>query len=120
MAIETDAAGGRSVGSSIRLAGRMFGIPLHVECKVIRREPPRLKAWETVGEPHLLVIGPYRMTVTIDVRGDGSHAVIAIDYALPASGVDRALGMLFGPMYARWCVGQMTRDLVKGFGASRE
>jgi hypothetical protein len=51
MAIETDADGGRAVGSRIRLAGRMLGIPLDVECKVIRREPPRLKTWETVGEP---------------------------------------------------------------------
>lgn len=120
MAIETDAAGGRAVGSHIRLAGRMLGIALHVECKVIRREPPRLKAWETVGEPRLLVIGPYRMTVTIDGRGEGSHGVIAIDYALPASVAGRGLGILFGPMYARWCVGQMTRDLVNQFGAPRE
>lgn len=117
MAIETDADGGRAVGSRIRLAGRMLGIPLHVECKVIRREPPSLKAWETVGEPHLLVIGPYRMTVMIDLRGKGSHGAIAIDYALPASGVGRRLGMLFGPMYARWCVGQMAQDLVNQFGA---
>ncbi len=117
MAIETDADGGRAVGSDIRLTGRMLGIPLHVECKVIRGEPPSLKAWETVGEPRLLVIGPYRMTVTMDVRNDGSRGVIAIDYALPASAAGRGLGMLFGPMYARWCVRQMTQDLVNQFGA---
>src|SRR5213594_3019298 len=53
MAIETDANGGRAVGSHIRLAGRMLGIRLYVEGKVVRREPPSLKAWETVSEPHL-------------------------------------------------------------------
>lgn len=116
MAIETDSDGGRAVGSHIHLAGRMLGIPLSVECKVIRREPPRLKSWQTVSEPRLLVIGAYRMTVHIDVRGDRSHAVIAIDYALPACAAGRALGTLFGSMYARWCVGQMTRDLVNQFG----
>src|SRR4029453_3483499 len=57
MAIETDAEGGRVVGSHIRLAGRMLGIPLYVEGTVIQREPPNLKAWETVGQPRLLVIG---------------------------------------------------------------
>ena len=53
MTIETDANGGRAVGSHIRLAGRMLGIRLYVEGKVVRREPPSLKAWETVSEPHL-------------------------------------------------------------------
>jgi hypothetical protein len=119
MAIETDPEGGRAVGSHIRLVGRMLGIPLFVEGKVVRREPPNLKASETVGEPHLLVIGRYRMRVNIDARGDRAHVVIAIDYALPANAPARWLGMLFGPMYARWCVRQMAQDLVHQFGASR-
>src|SRR5262245_43684273 len=51
MVIETDAAGGRTVGSRIRLNGRMLGIRLHVECEVVRHKPPRLKAWQTIGEP---------------------------------------------------------------------
>ena len=118
MVIDTDAAGGRAVGSHIRLAGRMLGIPLYVEGKVVQRGPPNLKAWETVGEPHLLVIGRYRMRITIDRRGDHVHVVIAIDYALPANAPARWLGMLFGPMYARWCVRQMARDLVHQFGTS--
>ena len=119
MVIETDAAGGRAVGSHIRLAGRMLGIPLYVEGKVVQREPPNLKAWETVGEPHLLVIGRYRMRVNIDARGDRARVVIAIDYALPADALTRWLGMLFGPMYARWCVRQMARDLVHQFGTGK-
>ena len=116
MVIETDAAGGRVVGSHIRLAGRMLGIPLYVEGKIVQREPPNLKAWETVGEPHLLVIGRYRMRVSIDARGDRTQVLIAIDYALPANAPTRWLGMLFGPMYARWCVRQMAQDLVHQFG----
>ena len=120
MAIETDAAGGRSVGSRIRLMGRMLGIRLQVEAEVVRRELPNMKAWETVGEPHLLVIGRYRMSVNIEARGDRSHVTIAIDYALPAKTPARWLGMLFGPMYARWCVGQMTRDLAHQFSGTDE
>lgn len=118
MVIETDAAGGRAVGSHILLAGRMLGIPLYVEGEVVQREAPNLKAWETVGEPHLLVIGRYRMRVNIDARGDLAHVVIAINYALPADAPTRRLGMLFGPMYARWCVQQMAQDLVHQFGAN--
>ena len=85
----------------------------HRARRVVQREPPTLKAWKTVGEPHLLVIGRYRMMVSINARKDGSRVVIAIDYALPSDGLAYWLGRLFGPMYARWCVGQMTRDLVR-------
>ena len=119
MDFDTDADGGRSVGSRIRLMGTMLGIHLFVECKVVRREPPGRKAWETIGEPRLLVIGRYRMTVSIDARGDRSCITIAIDYELPAKMPARWLGMLAGPMYARWCVRQMTRDLVHQFAAPR-
>ena len=118
MSIETDAEGGRAVGSHIRLAGRMLGIRLYVEGKVVRREPPNLKAWETIGDPNLLVIGRYRTSVKIDPRGERTHVVIAIDYALPATVPTRWLGMLFGSTYARWCVRQMAQDLVHQFDAS--
>ena len=117
MSIETDADGGRAVGSHIRLAGRLLGIPLYVEAKVVEREAPCLKAWETVGEPHLLVIGRYRMMVAIEARGDTSHVVIGIDYALPDRAPARWLGKVFGAMYARWCVRQMAADLFHQFAA---
>ena len=97
----------------------MLGIPLYVEGKVVQREPPNLKALETIGEPHLLVIGRYRMRVSIDARGDHARVVIAIDYALPANAPSRWFGILFGPMYARWCVRQMAQDLVHQFGAGK-
>ncbi len=116
MAIETDADGGRAVGSHIRLTGHVLGIRLYVEGKVVRREPPKLKAWETVGEPRLLVIGRYRMSVSIEERRDRSQVRIAIDYALPANAPARWFGMAFGSMYARWCVRQMAQDLARQFG----
>ncbi len=119
MTIETDADGGRTVGSHIRLTGTMLGIHLFVESKVVQREPPSRKAWETVGEPRLLVIGRYRMNVEIDARGDRSHVTISIDYELPARAPTRWLGMLVGPLYARWCVRQMAQDLVHQFAAPR-
>jgi len=73
MTIETDAAGGRPVGSRIRLAGRVLGMNLAVEGEVTERQPPYRKVWQTVGEPRLLVVGAYRMQVKIDKRGTGSH-----------------------------------------------
>ena len=54
MSIEPDAAGGRAVGSHIRLRGQMLGLALEVECVVVKRIPNELKEWETVGTPRLL------------------------------------------------------------------
>jgi hypothetical protein len=118
MKVETDAGGGRAVGSRIRLAGQVLGMKMCVEGAVIEREPPYRKAWQTVGEPRLLVIGPYRMTVTIEARGEVSHVRIAIDYALPDHGPSRWLGKLFGTTYARWCVDQMVQDVRQRFGVA--
>jgi hypothetical protein len=115
MSIKTDAAGGRAVGSHIRLAGRMMGLSLSVDCVVVQRDPPRLKVWKTVGTPRLLVIGAYRMSARIEQRNDLSDVTIDIDYALPASRLWRS----FGPIYARWCVRQMARDLVCRFAVAR-
>jgi len=82
---------------------------------VTQREPPKFKAWQTVGEPRLLVIGPYRMGVAIEPRSRrSSRVIIAIDYALPPNRIWR----WFGPPYARWCVRQMARDLARSFGGS--
>jgi hypothetical protein len=118
MSIKTDAQGGRSVGSHIWLDGRMLGISLGVECVVVKRVTNRVKAWETVGTPRLLVIGPYRMSVGIVPRKDHCTVTIAIDYALPSAAWERILGSAFGHMYARWCVRQMARDLAARFGSN--
>ena len=48
MAIETDAGGGRAVGSRMRLAGRVLGIDLAVEGEVTERQPPYRKVWQTL------------------------------------------------------------------------
>ena len=110
MLVELDAERGRAVGSHIVLRGRVFGIRLYLDEVVIDREPPRTKTWETVGEPRLLVIGPYRMGFDLDSVGGATKLRVAISYQLPARGVSRLLGQLFGQSYARWCVRQMAED----------
>ena len=115
MSIDTDAHGGRAVGSHIRLSGRMLGLTLDVECVVVKRVPNEIKEWETVGTPRLLVIGPYRMFVRISPHNDRCIVTIAIDYAMPTAAWERILAGAFGRVYARWCVRQMARDVVARF-----
>jgi hypothetical protein len=115
MTIHTDGGVGRPEGTRQHLAGRVLGINLAVDGEVTERKPPYRKVWQTVGEPRLLVVGPYRMGVTIDERGTGSHVRITIDYALPTDALSRWLGALFGGMYARWCVNQMIEDVRQRF-----
>ena len=107
MDMTTDAGRGRHVGSRIRLRGRVLGLDLALEEIVTEREPPRRKAWETIGAPELLVIGSYRMGFDIEPHGSGSLLRLFIDYDLPKR--RRWLGHLLGPMYAKWCVDQMSK-----------
>ena len=111
-----DAQHGRSVGSHIVLRGRVFGIRLYLDEVVTLREPPLKKTWETVGEPRLLVIGPYRMCFDLMPGGTTAQLRVAIDYDLPAKGISRLLGRLFGRSYAKWCTRQMVRDAHHSFG----
>jgi hypothetical protein len=109
-----DANEGRAIGAKIRLRGTILGVPLSVDEVVVERVPPTRKAWETIGVPKLLVIGPYRMGFDIRPAGDTSRLRVFIDYELP----DSLLGSLFGNAYARWCTTTMVGDAAKHFAAA--
>lgn len=115
MAIELDATEGRAVGATIRLRGRVLGIPLSVEQIVTERRPPLRKVWETTGTPRLLVIGPYRMGYEITPKAQSSQLRVFIDYALPDGPISHWLGRLFGNFYARWCTQRMADDAAMRF-----
>jgi len=113
MDTSVDAGRGQEIGSRIHMNGRAFGITLFLDEIVIRREPPHVKIWETVGPLKLLVIGNYRITVEIQSQRDESLLRVSIDYDLPTTNV--WLGKLFGAYYARWCVKQMINDTLDHF-----
>jgi hypothetical protein len=114
-----DEAMGRSVGSTIRLEGTVFGLRLFVEEVVVERVPPNHKAWQTVGTPRLLVIGAYRMRFEVMPSEPDSRVRVLIDYALPETGFARWLGHVFGGYYAHWCTRRMVVDARTHFAASR-
>lgn len=91
MKIEVDGGHGQPIGSEIRLSGRVLGTDLFVAERVIVREPPLRKAWETGVAPRLLVIGHYRMGFEIAPRQSGSLLRTFIDYALPETSGARLL-----------------------------
>jgi hypothetical protein len=119
MMIEMDAAKGKAVGSRIRLSGRVCGVSVAVEEVVTERIAPTIKAWETVGTPHLLVIGNYRMGFQINPESRDSKLRIFIEYALPQSKIQHLLGLIFGRFYARWCIERMVQDAIAYFENQR-
>ena len=106
MHFDYDAGRGKSVGSVIRMSGRILGMSLSVEEAVIERAPPQRKIWETCGIPRLIVIGHYRMGFEVTPTRQDCSLRIFIDYE-PPSGPLRLLGLLAGGWYARWCVRSM-------------
>ena len=113
MSIETDQAGGKQVGSKVRMAGRMMGLPLSLEEVVTERDAPRRKAWETVNTK-LVVIGQYRLGFELAPQTEKTALRVYIDYELPR-GTARLAGSLFGRTYARWCVTKMASDALRHF-----
>ena len=113
-----DAGRGRAVGSRIEMRGEAMGVHLELAEVVTERAPPLRKAWETVGEPHLLVVGRYRMGFEISPRDDGSDVLVFIDYDDPA-GPWALLGRLLGPVYARWCTTSMAEAAREAAGGTQ-
>ena len=105
MDVSVDVGHGQKVGSHIRLSGKAFGIKLYLDEVITHYEPPFTKTWETVGIPKLLIIGSYRMSISIKPQNNQSLLNISIDYDLPKTNV--WFGRLFSGIYARWCVKQM-------------
>lgn len=119
MVLVMDDAGGRKAGSRLVLSGRFLGIPLSVSESVIERRPPERKVWETDKEPRLLVIGRYRMGFMVRPAQAGSLVEVFLDYALPDGVFTRILGVIFGGLYARWCVRSVLNGIRNGKGAER-
>jgi hypothetical protein len=115
MALSLDNGRGQQVGSLIKLAGRVWGMQLSVEETVTERNPPFNKAWETIGSPRLLVVGPYRMGFQVTPELAGSRARVFIEYALPKGLLSGWLGRLLGRYYAEWCTERMVADAVRHF-----
>lgn len=118
MSIDVDAAGGRAPGSLIRLYGHMLGLTLSVEERVIERQAPRRKVWQTEGPTRLLVLTHYRMGFDIGSRGAATQLAVWIDFSKPEAGVWAWLSRRLGPWYARWCVDRMLVDAKRQFASS--
>ena len=118
MSIDVDADGGHTIGSKIRMDGRMMGIPLSLEEVITERQVPSRKVWETIGEPKLLIIAQYRMGFELTPKGDASMLRVFIDYSLPTTAPGSWLGRLLSGTYARWCTKQMADDAARHFGST--
>lgn len=101
----------QKVGSHLQMEGNVLGMNLFLDEVVTKRISPKIKVWETVGKPKLLVVGDYQMTVNISPKNSGSLLTVSIDYDLPET--NKWLGVLFGRFYARWCVGLMVNGMSK-------
>ena len=117
MRTKVDEGRGQKVGSHIRLSGKAFGMGMSLDEVVTRYEPSRLKTWETIGTPKLLVIGHYQMGIEITPRNGASDLRVFIDYNLPEA--NTWLGRLFGKAYAKWCVRQMLYGVRNHFNSKQ-
>lgn len=83
MTYEFDAQKGRAVGSHIRMGGSAFGLKLSLDEVVTQHVPPERKAWRTVGQPKLIIVGAYEMGFDLTPVAGGAALKVWIDYDLP-------------------------------------
>lgn len=100
----------QEVGSHLQMKGTVFGVKLFLDEVVTKHNPPFNKEWQTVGNLNLLVIGHYKLGFEITSSDGRSKLKVYIDYELPKSPKTYWLGILFGEMYAKWCVKKMLTD----------
>lgn len=110
---------GQAVGSVIKIEGSVAGIPLTVSERVVGRERPYYKRWETVGVPRLIVIGGYRMGFEIEPIGDDSRVTVFIEFDLPGTKPGALLGRALAPVYAKWCVDRVIDTAISAFAGNR-
>jgi len=115
METHTDEGKGKKVGSHITMSGNVLGVNLFLDEVITIHDVPYQKEWQTVGNINLLVIDHYSLGFKIKPDAAGSQFTVYIDYDLPKSWKTRALGILFGGMYAKWCVQQMTTGVKDHF-----
>lgn len=115
MEIKFDEGKGQKTGSRISMRGKVFGIDLFLDEVIVAHASPYRKTWQTVGKINLLVIDQYQLGFIISPKGNMSQCKVFIDYDLPSSAKTRLLGVLFGAMYAKWCVHQMIHDIKEHF-----
>lgn len=109
MDLQMDEGHGQSVGSHIRLSGKVLGKSLSPEEVITKREPPHRKTWETVGIPKFLIVGQYN--VQIEPQGNGS--VLRVTFYSDPPKESGALRRLFSKAYTKLCAREMigvTRD----------
>ncbi len=115
METQTDDGKGQQIGSHIMMKGNVFGISLFLDEVIIQHEAPYKKAWETVGKINLAVIDHYKLGFEITPDGNFSTLKVYIDYNLSTSWKTWLPSILFGDMYAKWCVRQMCYGIEEHF-----
>lgn len=115
METEVDEGKGQKIGSHIKMYGKVFGFNLFLDEVISKYSPPYHKEWETVGDINLLVIDHYKLGFEIKPEKEYSIMKVYIDYDLPKPFFTKLLGLLFGDIYAKWCVKQMINRVSSHF-----
>jgi hypothetical protein len=120
MHIDVDERIGGSIGTHMRITGRVLGVPVSAEEVVTLHEPPFRKTWTTVGDVRLLIVGSYRMGFSIEPHGSSSRLRVFMDYRLPEQVAWRLIGILLCGTFARWYTGGLILDATTAFARSQE
>lgn len=116
MDLQMDEGHGQSVGSHIRLSGKVLGKPLSLEEAITKGEPPHINTWETVGIPKFLIVGQYQYNVQIEPQRNGSMLRVSF-YSDPPK-ESGWLRRWFSRVYTKLCGREMV-EVTRGYFTER-
>ena len=111
---------GRDLGSVIKMTGKMMGLDLFLQEKIVDRKPFEKKYWEAFGTQRLVILDQYRMGFSLKELGKQTELTVSIQYRLPSKGISRIIGKMLAGFYAKWCTEQMTKDAERAFESKSE
>jgi Polyketide cyclase / dehydrase and lipid transport len=115
--VERLSAMAAGVGATYRSWGHVLGLRIDFTTTVVRWVAGQEKVWRTIGDPRLIVIGPFEMRFALEPIDGGARLIMAVEYDLPASVLGRLLGRVLAAPYARWCLRRMCRDARAALGS---
>lgn len=98
------------LGASYRWSGKLMGMTMDFSETVTKWQPPKLKEWETVGEPKIIIMSWYRMRFEITAAENGTIVKISISYLPPKVWLYKILSFFFAKLYCNWCLNNMLND----------
>ncbi len=95
--------------------GKMLGFTIDFTVVVTKWIKDKEKVWETIGQAKMIILGWYRMhlTILLSPGGPNTEVELNITYTKPKNIFFKFIAFFLAPVYANRCLNNMLNDSKK-------